>query len=925
MNNKVHFPAMSRLLPALAFASIILAPGQLLAATGGDAVIRPESQKQLIDRFFFDFKSPSAASMVASNHATYNATNLFTKDGFNGIRTSIYGTRTNPQGDAGKPAHPSPGVVVGAYYADEVSGLKKALAVNPDLVIFASKKLNGDGSFPTWVLSTDKNGDGVADWDVNPTAYAGMLIDYLEYMADRDIPTHVLGIDNEQVYNEGNIIPSRFRNVIDQLTSQLATRNATRLAAGKAAIPMPITIGPDDYGPNKADWLKNIENNAWGDRLGIYGTHYYPHLRDSALPGLEKDLGMAGTRERWHTELHWNTRDGADDFDELEPGIGSLWDCTDRGMNGYVWWDYAREEDELRGSIMRRMTTRLLKSRPVYMDDIDGDNILTHGLLQTRAFRKGNLLYVFAINISSSAYANHGFVLNTGSIAGDVTYHQWVDLQPTVVNNNPAFGTKCSFTTGNAGTTNSSRFAITLPERSVTAFSVPYAPPPRLHLSETWEPAPAGSPVAGAIQADERWSVINAGHGLLSVGTPGLPLAGKALRSPQSATATSDAILRSTLRSPIRADVAQSITVRAKGVFQETDATANDWTKLSLLSTGGDYAYSLEFRSNPSSQAPTYFRLIRPSGNLSVTAGSTGSQVDGGAFEMTATFLRQSNTQTRVDYNVYRNGLFWKQGTTTLAGAMPTGTILDRMEIATGNQAGIKLDDLSVLSDDTTPLSAPATTSHPASQTINLGATATFNASVTGTPPLYYQWYSGTSGDTSTPIGGATASAYTSPALSAWKRYWVRVTNALGSADSQTALAQVAGGSMTFADWVSQPGVPTAQASALGTPANDGIANLTKYALGVHPTASAAHRLPQPATGGTPLALGVVYTANVLATGLSTSLETSTNMTAWNPVATTSTILSTNADGTKEIRLLETTPPASGARRFARLRFTLAP
>ena len=261
---------------ALAFAGIVLSTGQLSSATGGDAVIRPESQKQLIDRFFYDFKSPNAAYKVATNHATYNATNLFTKDGLNGVRTPIYGTRTNPySGEAGKPAHPEPGVVKGAYYADEVSGLKKALAVNPDLVIFASKKLNGDGTFPTWVLSTDKDGDGVADWDVNPTAYAGMLIDYLEYMADQGIPTHVLGIDNEQVYNEGDITPVRFRNVIDQLTSQLVTRNATRVAAGKAAIPMPITIGPDDYGPNKSAWLSNLVNNGWGDRLGIYGTHYY--------------------------------------------------------------------------------------------------------------------------------------------------------------------------------------------------------------------------------------------------------------------------------------------------------------------------------------------------------------------------------------------------------------------------------------------------------------------------------------------------------------------------------------------------------------------------------------------------------------------------------------------------------------------------
>ena len=735
----------------------------------------------------------------------------------------------------------------------------------------------------------------------------------------------MLGIDNEQTYNEGDISPSRFRNVIDQLTSQLATRNAARVAANKAGIPMPITIGPDDYGPNKSAWLSNLESNGWGDRLGIYGTHYYPQLRDLALPGLEKDLGVAGTRERWHTELHSNTQDGADDFNELQLGVGSLWDCTDRGMNGFMWWDYAREEDELRGSIMRRLTTRLLNSRPVYMDDIDGDNILTNGRLQTRAFRKGNMLYVFALNLSSTEYLNHGFVVNTGSIAGDITCHQWVDLEPAVDNDNPAFGTECSFTTGNASTTSSNRFVMTLPARSVTAFSIPYGPPPRLHLSETWEPAPDGGPVAGEIQADERWSVINAGHGLLSVRTPGLPLAGKVLQSPLSATATSDAVLRSTLRSPIRADIAQSITVRAKGVFLETAATAKDWIKLSLLSTGGDHAYSIEFRSNVSSQAPTYFRLIRPSGNLSITAGSIGDQVAGVTFEMIATFLRQSSTETRVDYNVYRNGFFWKQGTTTLAGAMPDGTILDRMEIATGNQAGFNLDDLSVLSDDTTPLAAPAIISQPSSQTINLNATATFNVSATGTPPLSYQWYSGTSGDTSAPVAGATAPTYVTPALTRWKRYWVRVTNALGSADSQTALAQVTGGMMTFANWVAQPGVPTDQAGALDTPAKDGIANLTKFALGVHPMAPAANRLPQPTTGGTPLALGVIYTANVQAIGLTTTFETSADMTAWNPVASTSTILGTNPDGTRAIRLLETTPPAGGTRRFARLRFTLAP
>ena len=81
----------------------------------------------------------------------------------------------------------------------------------------------------------------------------------------------------------------------------------------------------------------------------------------------------------------------------------------------------------------------------------------------------------------------------------------------------------------------------------------------------------------------------------------------------------------------------------------------------------------------------------------------------------------------------------------------------------------------------------PVITTQPASQTIASGQTATLSVVATGTAPLTYQWYVGTSGTTTTPIAGATASSYTTPALTSTTSYWVRVSNASGTADSATA------------------------------------------------------------------------------------------------------------------------------------------
>jgi hypothetical protein len=57
---------------------------------------------------------------------------------------------------------------------------------------------------------------------------------------------------------------------------------------------------------------------------------------------------------------------------------------------------------------------------------------------------------------------------------------------------------------------------------------------------------------------------------------------------------------------------------------------------------------------------------------------------------------------------------------------------------------------------------------------------------------LTYQWYTGSSGDTASPVAGATSGTLTTGALTVSTNYWAQITNAGGSADSDTAVITVA-------------------------------------------------------------------------------------------------------------------------------------
>ncbi len=88
------------------------------------------------------------------------------------------------------------------------------------------------------------------------------------------------------------------------------------------------------------------------------------------------------------------------------------------------------------------------------------------------------------------------------------------------------------------------------------------------------------------------------------------------------------------------------------------------------------------------------------------------------------------------------------------------------------------------------PCSPPSITTQPQSQSIPAGQTATLSVAATGTAPLSYGWYQGTSGDASHPVG-TNASSFTTPPLTSVTSYWVRVSNACGQVNSSTATVSI--------------------------------------------------------------------------------------------------------------------------------------
>jgi hypothetical protein len=395
--------------------------------TNGFVTVSPESQTQLITDWGYDIKGVSGNTVTPDYART-----LFVTDHMSLLRVPIWG-------NIGNPAHPSAGVVVGSYYADQLYAMTNARAANSNVLFFASKKLDGTNSFPVW--TKDSNG-------IIPSQYAVMLADYLQYIyTNGGFAIDVLGVDNESTYNEGNISASDFNSIINQLRSLAASRG----------FPLPKRfIGPENYGPDTS-WLSTLMNNGWGTNLDIVGTHYYPQWRP--LSSLQSLVALDGyTRPDWHSEVHWDNI-YTNDIDNGEAALATLFDCTDTGLSGYVWWGYTRSG--VVGGIESAFTSGTAKSRPVATTDLNG-SASTLGTLIARSYRNGTNLIVWVLNNTTNAYANCKINVNRGSVTGSATCTSW---------------TLTGVTGGTTNAASSTNFLVTLGARNITQITFAYAPP----------------------------------------------------------------------------------------------------------------------------------------------------------------------------------------------------------------------------------------------------------------------------------------------------------------------------------------------------------------------------------------------------------------------------------------------------------------
>ena len=151
-----------------------------------------------------------------------------------------------------------------------------------------------------------------------------------------------------------------------------------------------------------------------------------------------------------------------------------------------------------------------------------------------------------------------------------------------------------------------------------------------------------------------------------------------------------------------------------------------------------------------------------------------------------------------------------------------------------------------------TVIEPPAISGQPASTSINAGGTTTLRVTASGTSPAF-QWYAGASGDLSNPIVGALGATYTTPALAATASYWVKVTNAAASLNSDTAVVTVI-----------EPPAISGQPASTSINAG-GTTTLRVTASGTSPAfqwyAGASGDLSNPIVG----ALGATYTTPALA------------------------------------------------------------
>jgi hypothetical protein len=158
----------------------------------------------------------------------------------------------------------------------------------------------------------------------------------------------------------------------------------------------------------------------------------------------------------------------------------------------------------------------------------------------------------------------------------------------------------------------------------------------------------------------------------------------------------------------------------------------------------------------------------------------------------TATFTVTAGGSGPFTYQWFENGVA-VAGATSSTYTTPVLAVTDNGEqysVSVTSNGGSTSSTAAMLTVNTeAPAAGPTITTEPSNQTANVGSTATFTVTASGTAPFAYQWFLNGAA-----VSGATSASYSTPVLAAANnggQYSVTVTNSNGTVTSTAAILTI--------------------------------------------------------------------------------------------------------------------------------------
>jgi hypothetical protein len=151
--------------------------------------------------------------------------------------------------------------------------------------------------------------------------------------------------------------------------------------------------------------------------------------------------------------------------------------------------------------------------------------------------------------------------------------------------------------------------------------------------------------------------------------------------------------------------------------------------------------------------------------------------------DLSASGLPSDSTVTFSPFFIGSDGQLRTNMTVNIGPSTEAGTYLLTIRSALGE--AVSFSNVTVVIDCQPP--AILGINQPQAQSVSNGSRATLKVTPSGSAPFTYQWYSGFTGMTGSPVQGGTTAEVQTPPITAPTPFWVRVTNPCGSTSSNTA------------------------------------------------------------------------------------------------------------------------------------------